>query len=102
MIVNFSIKCGIDAFVSNRLELFQEAYLMKLAIEFLKTSDYSEKINRFTMLDRERKNEMMMSYTESYKIALDSAFEDLDVPDDGVCFICNKSITQKVLARQSW
>jgi hypothetical protein len=97
LIVNFSIKCGIDAFVANRLELFQEAYLLKLGIEFLKTSKYSEKLNRFTMLDAERKQAMTDDYMQNYKIAMDSVFEDLSVPDDGVCFICNKGITKKVL-----
>jgi len=97
LIVDFSLKCGIDAFVAQRLELFQESFLYKLGLEFLKTSKYSEKMNRFTMLDSERRDQMIEDFEMNYKNSLDSVFEDLIVPDDGICFICNKSITQKVL-----
>jgi hypothetical protein len=95
--VNYSIKCGIDEFVCNRLDLFEESYLYRLGIEFLKQAHYSDRFNRYTLLGRERREEMLMDFKEQYKENLDSALKDLKVRDDGVCFICNKAINQKVL-----
>jgi len=97
MMLSYSVKCGIDEFVCNRIELFQESYLYRLAIEFIKTSQYSDKINRYTLLDQETKQRLLEEYTIEYNRLIDSCFKDLKVTDDGTCFICNKSITKKVL-----
>lgn len=95
--VNYNVKCGIDEFVCNRLSLFQEAFLYKLGIEFLQQSKYSDRFNRYTLLGEDKRNEMMTDYKEQYENLVSSAFHDIKVNDDGVCFICNKAITQKVL-----
>ena len=95
--VGYNVRCSIEEFVCSRLSLFLEPYLFKLGIEFLKTAKYSENLNRYTLLDSEQKNALIEEYTIEYRRLLDSSFEDLTVPDDGICFICNKAITQKVL-----
>ena len=97
MSVAYNIKCGIDQFVCKRLQLFTEPFLLKLGIEFLKQSKYSTELNRYTLLDNETANELIVQYNEDYKEQLNAIFEDLEVPDDGNCFICNKEITKKVL-----
>ena len=95
--VNYSVKCGIDEFVCNRLSLFQESFIYRLGLEFLRTSKYSDRINRYTLLGKERRDDMMADFTEQYKESIEAAFQDLKVDDDGICFICNKAITKKVL-----
>ena len=95
--VGYNVKCSIEEFVCSRLELFLEPYLYKLGIEFLKTAKYSENLNRYTLLDSEQKNELIDEYKIEYQRLLDASFEDLHVPDDGICFICNKAISKKVL-----
>ena len=95
--VGYNIMCSIDEFVCSRLALFTEPYLYKLGIETLKQEKYSSSINRFTLLDSQQKDELLDEYKLEYQRLIDSVFEDLNVPDDGVCFICNKAITQKVL-----
>jgi len=97
LMVGYNVKCGIDEFVCSRLNLFLEPYLYKLGIEFLKASKYSENVNRYTLLDTEARNELLEEYNLEYKRLLDSSFENLDVPDDGICFICNKTISKKTL-----
>ena len=95
--VGYNVRCSIEEFVCSRLSLFLEPYLYKLGIEFLKTAKYSENLNRYTLLDSEQKNELIDEYEVEYRRLLDSTFEDLTVPDDGICFICKKAISQKVL-----
>ena len=95
--VGYNVRCSIEEFVCSRLQLFLEPYLFKLGIEFLRATKYSENLNRYTLLDSEQKNELIEEYKVEYRRLLDSTFEDLTVPDDGICFICNKAITQKVL-----
>lgn len=95
--IAYNVKCGIDEFVCSRLTLFLEPYLYKLGIEFLKTSKYSKNINRYTLLDTETTTELISEYELEYQRMIDSVFEDLKVPDDGICFICSKAITKKIL-----
>jgi hypothetical protein len=97
MMLGYNVRCGIDEFVCSRLNLFLEPYLYKLGIEFLKASKYSDRVNRYTLLDTEQKNELIEEYQLEYQRQIDAVFEDLKVPDDGVCFICNKAINKRVL-----
>jgi len=97
LMVGYNARCGIDEFVCSRLSLFLEPYLYKLGIEFLKETKYSDRFNRYSLLDTEQKNELLEEYKLEYRRLLDSAFEDLKVPDDGICFICNKAISKRVM-----
>jgi hypothetical protein len=97
LMVGYNIKCGIDEFVCSRLSLFLEPYLYKLGIEFLKTAKYSEQVNRYNLLGADMISELLEEYDDEYQRLLDSSFEDLDVPDDGICFICNKAISKRAL-----
>ena len=97
MAVGYNVKCSIEEFVCSRLELFLEPYLRKLGIEFLKASRDSDDFSRYNLLDNEQSNELITEFMTDYKDLLDSTFEDLKVPDDGVCFICNKAISKRVL-----
>ena len=95
--VGYNVRCSIEEFVCSRLTLFFEPYLYKLGIEFLKTAKYTDNINRYSLLQSEQRNEAIEEATIEYRRLLDSSFDDLIVPDDGICFICNKAISQKVL-----
>ncbi len=97
MAVGYNVKCSIEEFVCSRLELFLEPFLRKLGIEFLKASRDSDDFSRYNLLDTEQSNELITEFTAEYKDLLNSTFEDLQVPDDGICFICNKAISKRVL-----
>ncbi len=95
--VGYNVRCSIEEFVCSRLTLFLEPYLYKLGIEFLKTAKYTDNLTKYSLLNLEQANEAIEEAKVEYRRLLDSSFEDLTVPDDGICFICNKAITQKVL-----
>lgn len=97
MAVGYNVKCSIEEFVCSRLELFLEPYLKKLGIEFLKASRDSDDFNRYNLLNDEQSSKLIDEFTQEYKDLLDSTFQDLQVPDDGICFICNKAISKRVL-----
>ena len=97
MAVGYNVKCSIEEFVCSRLELFLEPYLKKLGLEFLKASKWSDNWTRYNLLDTEPSNELIEEYKMEYQELLDSTFQDLQVPDDGICFICNKMISKRVL-----
>ncbi|GAG80838.1 unnamed protein product [marine sediment metagenome] len=48
-------------------------------------------------MNTEQKNELIEDYKLDYQTLIDSTFKDLKVPDDGICYICNKAISKKVL-----
>ena len=97
LMVVWNIRCSVDQFVCNRVDLFEHTFMLKLGIEFLRQSKYSTEINRFTLVDNEGADELIEEMKEEYKESLDSIFHDLEIPDDGVCFICDKLINDKVL-----
>ena len=97
LIIRWNLKCSIEEFVCARLELFSEPYLYKLGVEFLRSSKYSSVLNRYTLMDLPTKDALIEEYKEEYQNILDGIFKDLSVPDDGICYICNKETTKRAL-----
>ena len=95
--VGYNVKCSIEEFVCSRLELFLEPYLYKLGINFLEGSQNSDTWTRYNLLDTEQSEKLIEKYTLKYQELIDSTFQDLQVPDDGICFVCNKAISKRVL-----
>lgn len=97
IMLSWVIKCGIDEFVCNRISLFEDSFSYRLAIEFFRQSKYSTELSRYTLIDSSVTDEQIAELKEDYERKINSLFEDLDVPDDGTCFICNKLINDRVL-----
>jgi hypothetical protein len=93
LIVNFNILCSIDQFVCNRVELFKESFLYKLGVEFCNERIYSDRVNRYTLLDRAEairlRDELKTEYTEK----INGVLKGVEVRDNDYCFECNKQFT---------
>jgi len=91
----FSLKCSIDNLVCQRIEMFADAFLYKLGIEFMKEAKFSDRVNRWTILDRDEIDQAINEYEKEYTKQLAQIFEGMVVPDDGICFECAKDVTYK-------
>ena len=91
----FSLKCSVDNLVCQRLEMFADAFLYRLGIEFFKEAKYSDRVNRWTILDRDELDKAIKDYKVDYEREMSGIFDGLVVPDDGICFECAKDVTYK-------
>ena len=94
--VTYSVVCSIENIVCQRLDFFSEAFLYKLGIEFLKEAKYSDRINRYTLLDTEERDNQILDFAEQYNDLLESAMKGIQIPED-TCFQCDKGITKRTL-----
>ena len=95
MMLNYNWQCSVDNFVCQRLTLFTDPFLYKLGIEFCKELLHSDRINRFTLMDRETATELKESFQNEYNKMIDNIFRDIKVDDFDECFECAKEVTHK-------
>lgn len=95
LIINYNIKCSIDNFVCSRIDLFKQAFLYKLGIEFCRERLYSSRINRWTLLNRDRAKELLDEFKEEYMSQIKGIMDGIQVDDGGMCFECNKKLSYK-------
>jgi len=97
LIVNFNIICSIDQFVCNRVELFKDAYLYKLGYEFCQERIYSDRVNRYTLLDREEAIRLRDEFKIEYTERINGVLKGLKVEDNDFCFECNKAFNMNYM-----
>ena len=95
--VTYSAKCSLDHLICQRLELFLEPLLYKMAVAFFEESRNSSRINRWTLLDTEQQKQRHEELKEMYLEKLDAALFALKVPYDGYCFDCAKTTARKIM-----
>jgi len=95
--VTYNIDCSVSNFVCQRIDSFKDAFLYKLGIEFCNERIYSDRINRYTLMDRDDATLLRGEFIEQYNLLIDAALKDLKIEDDGICFECNKAVNYKVV-----
>ena len=92
LIVTYSLDCSIDNFVCNRRELFLESFWYLLGVEFCNERLFSDRVNRYTLLNRDEAFELRDQLKIDYAEKLNSILKGLQIQDDGICFECNKAV----------
>jgi len=95
LMVNYTLECSVDNFVCSRLDFFKDPFLYKLGIEYCKERLHSNRINRFTLITRDRARELKDSFQEEYDSMLDNYLDDIRINEHHDCFECAKAITVK-------
>lgn len=96
LILNYNLDCSVDNFVCQRLSIFRDAFLYKLGIEFCNERLYSDRINRYTLMDRDSALELKNNFIQEYDRYIENALRDIKIDDDGICFECSKAINYKM------
>lgn len=92
LLVEYSVNCSVDNFVCQRLQLFEEAYIYCLAAEVLRQSIHSEEMNRYTLLDVEDAQGLIIQYDLKFNEMIEENLRGLTIDDDGICFMCNRPV----------
>jgi hypothetical protein len=95
--VTFNIECSVSNFVCQRIDSFKDAFLYKLGVEFCNERIYSDRINRYTLMDRDEADKLRIEFNDQYALLIDAALKDLQVRESDECFECNKAVNYRVM-----
>lgn len=95
--ITFNLECSVSNFVCHRIDSFKDAFLYKLGVEFCNERIYSDRINRYTLMDRDEAEKLRLEFELQYKLLIDAALKDLKVTENDQCFECNKAINYKAM-----
>jgi hypothetical protein len=97
LIMNYSISCSLDNFICQRLTLFTNPYLYLLGYEFCQERMFSDRINHWTLMNREEASELSVVFLDRFNEQIDSTLKALKVTDYDYCFECSREINYRTL-----
>ena len=95
--VTFNLECSVSNFVCQRIDSFKDAFLYKLGVETCNERIYSDRINRYTLMDRDDATRLRTEFIDQYNLLIEAALKDLKVTESDECFECNKAINYKTM-----
>ena len=95
--VTFNLECSVSNFVCQRIDNFKDAFLYKLGIEFCNERIYSDRINRYTLMDREDAEKLRGEFEVEYDQLIEASLKDLKVTESDECFECSKAVNYRVM-----
>jgi len=93
--VTFNLECSVSNFVCQRIDSFKDAFLYKLGVEFCNERIYSDRINRYTLMDSKDAEKLRTEFNDQYNLLIESSLKDLKINESDECFECNKAINYK-------
>ena len=95
--VTFNLECSVSNFVCQRIDSFKDAFLYKLGVEFCNERIYSDRVNRYTLMDREEAERLKVELELQYRELIEAALKDLKIVESDECFECNKAVNYKMM-----
>jgi len=93
----YNVECSLDNYVCQRISLFEEPYLYLLGVEFCNERIYSDRVSRYTLLDRDQAIELREELNEEFKTSLEAVLRNLRMDQNDYCFECDREINYNVL-----
>ncbi len=97
MIVNYDLTCSIDNFVCQRRDIFKESFWYLLGVEFCNERVYSDRINRYTLLNRDDATALGTDLEAKYTAKINGVLKGLKMDQNDECFICNKAVNYRTM-----
>ena len=82
-----SLRCAYESIVCANLDIYGDAYLYALGVELMRERLYSDRVNRFTSVDRNRAKELLDLFTQDYTDFLATANNTVHLENDA-CVEC--------------
>lgn len=93
--VVYNLDCSVSNFVCQRIDSFSLAFQYKLGVEVCNERLYTDRINRYSLLDRDDAETLRREFQDQYQLLIDAALKDLKVTENDECFECSKSVNYK-------
>jgi ribosomal protein L31 len=84
----YNIRCSVNKYVGENLNLFRQSLLYKIGEEITIERRIGERLTKFTTFTIERAQELSDFYNAQYNDNLSNALKSQDMYEDPVCFIC--------------
>jgi len=85
--VDVSLRCTHDAIICANIDMYSDAYLYALGIELMRERLASDRVNRYTTVDKKRAEELLTMFTSDYISFLDTANNSVHIKNDA-CIEC--------------
>lgn len=92
---NISIQCKYDAIVCNNKAVFATALWYMLGAELMTERIYSDRLNRYTTVDRKKAIELRDEFTQAWQNELMTALDGIQIDVNDCCIECDAVITYK-------
>lgn len=95
--VNFNIKCSVARLICSIRDSLVSPLYFKLAEQLLLERSMSDRLNKYTMFNAERADELRAEYIAKYNQSLDNVLNELEPIADGTCIECEKERSYQYL-----
>ena len=95
--VKYVIYCSAEKFVCENIKLFEDALLYKIGQEITRERRLGERLNEFTVMTKERWDELYNDYTAQYQQYIMNTLGSVNIPEDRVCYSCKNTVTTETL-----
>ena len=97
MIVNYNFECSLHNWVCQRIQLFSSPFQYLLGYEFCQERLFSDRINHYTLLNRDRAQELAEVFLERFNEEIDSILDAIVLDQWDFCWQCDREINYKPL-----
>jgi hypothetical protein len=86
--VFYNVRCSINKYVGENLNLFKQSLLWKIGEEITYERRIGERLTKFTTFTIERAQELSDFYGTQYKENLSNVLKSQNMDEDPICFTC--------------
>lgn len=90
--VKYIVYCSGEKFICENIKLFDQALLYKIGHEITVERRLGERLNQFTIMTKERWDELEGFYKAQYEQDLMNVIKNANIPEDQVCFECKNTV----------
>lgn len=90
--IKYLVYCSAEKFVCENIKLFDQALLYKIGHEITIERRIGERLNRLTIMTKERWDELEGFYKAQYQQDLMNVINQSNIPEDQVCFSCKNIV----------
>lgn len=90
--VFYNVYCSSEEFVCQNINIFRKAFQWRYGLELAHERRIGNRLNEFTTMTQERKDELFTFYNSEYQQALDNSLKSQNIYEDWVCFECKGTV----------
>lgn len=90
--IKYVVYCSIEKYVCENIVLFKDALLYKIGHEITVERRLGERLNQFTVMIKERWDELEGFYKAQYEQNLMNTIRSGNIHEDDLCFACKNTV----------
>lgn len=95
--VVYNVYCSVEKFVCQNINLLKTAYQWRYGVELSNERRIGNRLNEFTTMTQERKDELADFFKTNYQQALANGLSAQNIYEDWICFECKGSSGVKTI-----